>query len=283
MLITGHKGFVGLYATEAFPDSVGYDILDGENLTDVHTLRTLFIHNTIDTVIHLAARAGVRASTLYPTEFVDTNINGTHALLSLAEEFGVKHFIHFSSSSVYGNQKPPNAESAHMTPTSIYGMTKAASEMLCRISPVPTTVIRPFTLYGKNGRKDQVVYTWLNCYAEGKPAPFYGDGTTKRGYTHVLDVIDGLSLILKAGAPQSGHEVYNIGGSEVISLKTLREIYTEELPDITFEELPRPSADAFENWADITKAEHELGWKPTRSFDTEIRAIIRDFALNVKG
>ncbi len=276
ILMTGHKGFVGQYGLKALPGAIGCDLPE-HDICDEAALRNIFESQKIDTVIHMAARTGVRTGAKEPDAYVRTNIIGTRLLLALAEAYGVRHFIHFSSSSVYGNQHPPNAEDAPMTPGSVYGITKAASEMLCRISPVPTTVIRPFTLYGKNGRKDQVVYTWLNQYKAGKPLTFFGDGTMKRGYTHAEDVIDGLLLILKKGPPVSGHEVYNLGGAEVVTLAELRKIFERELPGVQFEELPKPDSDVFENWANIEKAERELGWTPKRNFETEMQGIIQEF------
>lgn len=277
MLITGNKGFVGEYMTAAFPIHRGFDLKQEGDIADEAAIRPVFEEYQPDVVVNLAAKAGVRGGASEPETYIRTNVSGTRLLLSLAEEYQVLHFIHFSSSSVFGDQKPPNSEEAPMLPRSLYGVTKAASEMLCRASAVPTTVIRPFTLYGKHGRTDQVVYTWLNYYKDGKPAPFFGDGTTKRGYTHVEDVIDGVRLILEKGAPAGGHEIFNLGGAEIVSLMELADIFRDELPDIEFEKLPKPEADVYENWADIGKAKRELGWEPKRQFEEEMRSIIRSF------
>lgn len=277
VLATGHRGFVGGYLPEALPEFTGYDILDGNDVRDGFKLYKALTDNKIDTIVHCAARAGVRTSALFPEEYISTNISGTRTLLEVAEKAGVKHVILFSSSSVYGSQTPPNTETISPRPDSIYGMTKAASEMLAAISPVPTTVIRPFTLYGKNGRKDQVVYKWLTEWSEGKALTFYGDGTSRRGYTHVQDLMDGLARIVKAGPPKSGHEIYNLGGAEVTDLNALAHIFEEELTDVTWNRVAKPSFDVQENWADTNKAKQELGWTPIRSFDTEMRTIIRDF------
>lgn len=277
ILATGHRGFVGGYLAEALGEYVGYDLVEGNDIRDGFKLFKTLQDNKIETVIHLAARAGVRTSALFPEEYLSTNINGTRTLLEVAEKAGVKHVILFSSSSIYGSQQPPNSEDVPPQPDSIYGMTKAASEMLAAISPVPTTVIRPFTLYGKRGRKDQVVYKWLTEWREGKPLTFYGDGASKRGYTHVLDLMDGLSAIVRKGPPESGHDIYNLGGAEVITLDDIAAIFEAELPDIAWNRVSRPSFDVFENWADTSKARRELGWTPMRDFKTEMVHIIRDF------
>lgn len=281
ILATGHRGFVGGYLAGALGEYVGYDLVDGDDIRDGFKLYKALTDNKVDTIVHCAARAGVRTSTLFPEEYISTNINGTRTVLETAEKAGVGHVILFSSSSVYGSQKPPNTEDVPPRPDSIYGITKAASEMLGAISSVPTTVIRPFTLYGKNGRKDQVVYKWLHEWSEGKPLTFYGDGTSKRGYTHVEDLMDGLAAIIKNGPPPSGHELYNLGGSEIVSLEDMAAIFAAELPDVTWNRLPKPSADVFENWADTSKARRELGWMPTRDFKTEMIRIIRDFKQKI--
>jgi UDP-glucuronate 4-epimerase len=282
ILVTGHRGFVGGYLFPTLPGSVGADLVEEIDIADRAAMEALFAKHPIKTVINLAARAGVRGGARNPEEYIRTNINGTHLLLTLAEQYGVEHFIQFSSSSVYGNQRPPNPENLPFAPHSLYGVTKAAGEMLCAASPVPTTVVRPFTLYGKGGRADQVVYSWLNCYRDSIPAPFYGDGTSKRGYTHVLDVVSGVTRILERG-PQQPHETYNLGGSEVISLRELRSIFEEELPDIRFSELPMPTSDVLENWADTGRAEQELGWRPQHTFQSEMRAIIKNFLKEEMG
>lgn len=278
ILVTGDSGFIGKWITFTLRTdegeiAVGYDIEDGLDIRDKFSLYKVFNEHNIDTVIHLAARAGVRTSKYFPDEYISTNIQGTKNVLDVAEMFGVKHVIFFSSSSVYGSQTPPNSESQPLNPESLYAITKATGEMLCQASPVPTTVIRPFTVYGLHGRNDQVIYKWLNQIKAGKPITVFGDGTTKRGYTHVQDLVEGVIKVWKSGAPQSGHEVYNLGGDEVIELRQLIEIFKES-KEITIENRDLPQGDVVENWADISKAKKALHWEPVRHFKDEVLNII---------
>lgn len=291
ILITGHRGFVGQHLTKEL-DRLGakwrgYDLVEGDDIRDAFKLHTLFSQNKFHTVIHLAARAGVRTSELYPDEYFSTNVIGTQRLLENVKMFGVKHFILFSSSSVYGTQAPPNTEAQPCAPDSIYGITKATCEMLVRSSGVGSTIIRPFTIYGENGRADQLFYKWLQCHRNNTPAPFYGDGTTKRGYTYVGDLIRGLWAVMKkweyvvdVSQRPWQCEIFNLGGSEVISLNDVRSIFAGELPDFDFQRLALPKGDVPENWGDITKARAILGFNPQTDFRKKVSEIIKTYTAD---
>lgn len=281
VLITGHKGFIGTHLAFKLivdrPDVqwLGYDLQDGVDIRDKFKLYKTFQEFRPDVVIHLAARAGVRTGNKYPDEYISTNIIGTLNLLDLSKEFHVKHFIFFSSSSVYGDAVPPNNESQQRNPRSLYAVTKCTGEDLCSsYTQVPTTVIRPFTVYGENGRPDQVIYKWINQIKDNEAITFYGDGTSARGYTYVGDLVEGVLSVLDKGAPKSGHEVYNLGGQEVISLNDLHSIFTEKISGFKTDIQPREDVDVAENWADISKAKEELGYNPDTVFVDKVKQII---------
>jgi len=282
ILVTGHRGFIGSHLCQTLKeknlDFVGYDLVEGDDIRDLEKFASVFRKNQIQQVIHLAALAGVRAGEADPDSYITTNITGTNNLLRLAKENRIKHVIFFSSSSIYGDQNPPNSEIEAYKPRSIYGFTKVAGEMLMKMSTVPSTIVRPFTVYGENGRAEQVVYKWLAQIKRGEPISFYGDGTTKRGYTYVGDLIEGVLKILERG-PKNETETYNLGGREITSLEDLLQIFQKNIPQkFAVERLPMPGVDIVQNWADISKAEKELGYNPDTNFAQKIGEII-DFEL----
>lgn len=275
-LITGSNGFIGTNMLSSLRPGnyVPYDITSGQDIRDKYKLEDYFQKLNFDTVIHLAARAGVRMGQQYPKEFVSTNVYGTNNLLELSLKYGVKHFIFFSSSSIYGNQTPPNNENSPLTPVGIYGTTKAMGEMLVQSSGVPYTIIRPFTVYGENGRLDQVMFKWIQQIRSGRDITVYGDGTSKRGYTYVGDLVDGVMKVLDKGAE---NEVYNLGGNEVIKLDELVELfqpYLEGKKD-RISILDMPKEDVYENWGDISKAKERLGWEPKTDFKKKVTEILK--------
>lgn len=273
ILITGHLGFIGRRLKKLLSNrSIGYDLINGDDIRDLYKLDTVFKNNNIKTVIHLAARAGVRSSKDFPDEYITTNIIGVRNIIKCSEKYKIEHLIFFSSSSVYGSKKGAKKENDLLFPESLYAITKATGEMLVNISEIPIkTIIRPFTVYGEEGRKDQVIYKWINQIRNNTPITFYGDGNTKRGYTYVGDLIKGVKLIIdkKEGG------ILNLGGNEVITLSNLLEIFKKNIKqDFQIDKLPLLKEDVFENYADIIKANKVLGWKPETNFKNKVAEII---------
>jgi len=282
ILITGHRGFVGGHLTKFLDEKevkwIGYDLVDGNDIRNRFKLNNIFFENEIDMVIHLAALASPLKSMMFPDEFISTNINGTQYLLECAKRHGVKQIIAFSSSSVYGEAKPPSREDDPMLPTSIYAITKLTSEYLIKASDVPYTIIRPFTLYGLNGRPDQVVYKWINLIKQGKPITIYGDGTSRRGYTFIDDLVQGVFSTI--GNEKAMNQVFNLGGTEIFNVYQLGDIFKRVVecqvnnePTIQF--APLLKGDIYENWADISKARELLGYSPQENFEKNLEAIIK--------
>lgn len=269
ILITGNKGFVGLHMD--IPH-VGYDLVDGFDILNNYQLETCFANNHIDTVIHLAAYAGVSKSLLFPEDYFKTNIQGTQNVIDACKRHNVKHLIFFSSSSVYGNGNPPLKETDELNPISPYGISKVAGELLVRSSGVPYTIIRPFSLYGDKGRKDQIFYKWLNQIKGKGEITLFGDGTAKRGFTNVYDLVDAVKLVLERGAE---NETYNIGGDEVIAMEEVIGKLKENF-DFKINLLPENKGDIDKSWADISKARDKLGYQPKRKFFEELQAIINN-------
>jgi len=277
ILVTGSEGFIGKHLTKKLDelklDYIGYDLVNGQDIRNKFQFAKVFETTPIDAIIHLAAEPGVRIGEEYPEEFITTNILGTEILLNLAEKYRVKHVIAFSSSSIFGEQDCPQDENTPAKPTSLYGITKAAMEMLCWKSNVPTTIVRPFSVYGENGRGDQVLNIWLNQIKSNKPISFFGKGDTKRGYIYVGDLINGVIKILSLKAIQN-FDIYNLGGQEVVTLQRYLNIFKTYYPNLEVEYLPLPAADPYENWADIRKARVGLNWDPKTNFEEKILEII---------
>lgn len=270
ILITGDKGFVGLHMDEI--PHVGYDLLDGLDILNNYQLETYFANHHIDTVIHLAALAGVHKSLLFPEAYFKTNIQGTQNVIDACKRHNVKHLIFFSSSSVYGNGNPPLKETDELNPISPYGISKVAGELLVKSSGVPYTIIRPFSLYGDRGRKDQIFYKWINQIKGGGGITLFGDGTAKRGFTNVYDLVDAVKLVLERGAE---NQVYNIGGDEIISMEEVIGKLKENF-DFKINLLPENKGDIDKSWADISKARDKLGYQPKRKFFEELQTIIEN-------
>lgn len=277
ILITGHRGFIGSRLTKELDARglawVGYDLQEDKDIRDKFKLYTIFHKEGIKQVIHLCARAGVRKSELFADEYITTNISGTRKLTELSKMFGVEHFIFFSSSSVYGETLEANKEEDILHPDSLYGITKMAGEEIVKTSGVPSTIIRPFTVYGEHGRKDQVIFRWINQIRFGEAIDFFGDGSTRRGYTYVGDLVDGVLKILDRGADEEV-QIFNLGGSESISLKDVLDIFKEQCPDMKVKELPLPKGDVPDNMAVIVKAKNLLGWEPKTNFKEKVKEII---------
>lgn len=270
VLITGDKGFVGSHLTKHIKDYVGFDLVDGLDTRNPYQVETVFENNQIDTVIHMAALAGVRKGNLFPNDYIDTNIKGTINIIEACKRHNVKHLIFFSSSSVYGNGNPPNKEEDALNPISIYGITKMAGEFLVKSSGIPYTIIRPFSLYGENGRKDQLLYKWLGQIKQGKPITLFGDGSAKREFTYVGEFVKGVLSILN---DEPKNMTFNIAGNEVVTIKDMIDIFKEKL-DFKIDNQPAPDEDIKLNWANTQRMALMYDYKPTTKFRDKVLEII---------
>jgi len=281
LLVTGASGFVGTHLTKALDklkiEWVGFDLVNGQDIRDRHQLDKIFELEQVTEVIHLAALAGVRRSRKYPREYISTNVEGTQNIVDMCEEHGVKKLISFSSSSVFGNAKMEErgySEEDKKNPISLYGITKLAGEFIVNNSEVPSVIVRPFTIYGEEGRKDEVVYKWLEQIKAGKPITVY-DIYSSRGYVYVGDLVksvcDLISII------DFDKESINLGGCEVITLEDILDIFKNEFKDLTITCVDRTKEDTKHNKANIDKAKRELGFVPKPQFKQNLRKIIKKF------
>jgi UDP-glucuronate 4-epimerase len=243
----------------------GFRLVEGD-IRDAPLVDRLFAEGGFDAVIHLAARAGVRPSLAEPVLYEDVNCIGTLRLLEAAKRYGPKTFLFGSSSSVYGiNEKVPFAEDDEVNqPISPYATTKRAGELLCynyhHLYGFRTACLRFFTVYGPAQRPEMAIHKFTDLLYRGKAVPMYGDGSSRRDYTYVDDIVDGLVATLDL-AP--GFEILNLGGADTTSLKDLVCWIAAELavePRIDY--LPAQPGDVPITYADVSKAERLLGYSP---------------------
>jgi len=294
VLVTGGAGFIGSHLVEKllseghevsilddfndfYDPQIKYDNIAGvgDQVTVHHTdlrnsrgVREIFHREKIDTIIHLAARAGVRPSIGQPQLYYETNVNGTLNLLEAARAVGIERFIFASSSSVYGLSKQvPFSEDLQLKQTvSPYAATKVAGEYLCstysHLYKMRIVALRFFTVYGPRQRPDLAIHKFTRRIWNGRPIDQFGDGTTRRDYTYIDDIIQGVMASLGyEGAP---FDIFNLGESETILLADLITAIEETLGrKAKINYLPEQAGDVPLTCADISKARRLLNYQPT--------------------
>lgn len=237
------------------------------DLREGDAVRRLFHREKFDTIMHLAARAGVRPSIAQPQLYYDTNVTGTLHLLEAARMTGVERLVFASSSSVYGISKSsPFSEDLHLTQTiSPYAATKIAGEFLCsaysHLYNLRVVALRYFTVYGARQRPDLAIHQFTRRIHAGLPIDQFGDGTTRRDYTYIDDIIDGTVAALEYNGPL--FDIFNLGESETIQLKDLIAAIEKALgKKAKINQLPEQPGDVPLTCADISKARKLLGYDP---------------------
>jgi len=294
VLITGAAGFIGSHLSERLLND-GWTVVGVDNFDDFYDpqikrrniadclkdknfqLIEADIRNTsavdkavtddIETIVHLAARAGVRASIAQPLLYADVNVNGTVVLLEAAKKHKTKKFIFGSSSSVYGNNKKvPFAEDDNVDfPISPYAATKKACELICytyhHLYSLPITCLRFFTVYGPRQRPDLAIHKFAKLIEQNKPIHVYGDGTMMRDFTYIDDIING---VVAAIDKCSGFDIYNLGESRPITVNDLIAELEKALGKKALRKyLPPQPGDVERTYADVTKAVSQLGYNPS--------------------
>lgn len=294
ILVTGGAGFIGSHLVEKLL-ATGHEvsILDDFNdfydplikranvagfarevavhqidLRDSGAVSLLFHRAKFDAVVHLAARAGVRPSIRLPKLYYDTNVSGTLHLLEAARQTGLERFIFASSSSVYGICKTvPFSEEFHLTQTiSPYAATKVAGEFLCstysHLYGMRIVALRFFTVYGARQRPDLAIHQFTRKIDAGEPIDQFGDGTTRRDYTYIDDIIQGVMASFSYAGPL--YDLFNLGESETIQLKDLIAAIEHALgKKARINQLAEQPGDVPLTCADISKARRLLNYNPT--------------------
>lgn len=258
-----------------------FELRDAD-IRDRAALGEVFKGTRFDVIVHLAARAGVRPSLSEPVLYAETNINGTLNLLELAREHDVRQFVFGSSSSVYGeNEKVPFAEDDKVNaPISPYAATKAAGELLCHtyshLFGLRCVALRFFTVYGARQRPDLAIHKFARLISKGRPIPVFGDGTTRRDYTYVDDIIAGVRASMDYR--KSDYEVFNLGESRTVELRELIGLLEKELGrEAIIDRQPTQPGDVPQTFADISKARRLLGYDPQTPIEEGIRRFVEWF------
>jgi UDP-glucuronate 4-epimerase len=232
-----------------------------------------------DVIVHLAAKAGVRPSIANPILYQDVNVAGTHNLLEFARARRIPQFVFGSSSSVYGlNPNVPWREDDHvLQPISPYASTKVSGELLghvySHLHGMRFIALRFFTVYGPRQRPDLAIRKFAQFILNGDRLPFYGDGSSRRDYTYVDDIVEGIVAAMRFEG--AAYEVINLGNSNAVTLSELvREIEAVLGVRAGLAHLPDQPGDVPQTWASIAKARELLGWEPK----TPLRAGLERFA-----
>lgn len=241
-------------------------------------LKDIFQSYRIDKVIHLAAQAGVRDSLINPFLYEDVNIRGTLNLLDVCKDYPLKSFIFASSSSIYGKSEnlPFSEDEILPRPISPYGATKLSGEIICRtyheLYNIPIVCIRIFTAYGPRQRPEMAIHKFTHLIEEGKEVPLFGNGSSKRDYTYISDLVEGIIGILERDFK---FEIFNLGGSHPIELTKIVTLIERSLSrKAKVRYLPSQPGEPSLTFANISKATQILNYKPKVGIEEGIEKFV---------
>jgi UDP-glucuronate 4-epimerase len=323
-LVTGAAGFIGFHVCKKLLES-GCAVAGLDNLNDyydvnlkkarLHQLQDignfrffrvsleekekildLFKSEKFDTVINLAAQAGVRYSLINPYAYVDSNIYGFLNILEGCRHYGVRHLVFASSSSVYGlNTTMPFSVHHNVDhPISLYAATKKANELMAHtysyLYKIPATGLRFFTVYGPWGRPDMALFLFTKAILEGKPIDVFNFGKMKRDFTYIDDIVEGVVKVAET-IPHPNHDwsgshpdpatscapykLYNIGNNNPVELMDFieaLEVNLNKKAEKNF--LPMQAGDVPATYADVDDLEKDVGFKPSTSVETGIKKFV---------
>jgi UDP-glucuronate 4-epimerase len=319
VLVTGGAGFIGGHLCQRFLDrgdsvvcvdtfdtfydpaikratveglarSPGFRLVEAD-IRDLPRLEVELRAGEVDAVVHLAARPGVRPSIEDPLLYSRVNVEGTVSMLELARRLEVKAFVFGSSSSVYGDSSPvPFREDAPVAaPISPYAATKRAGELLCHayshLRGMAVVCLRFFTVYGPRQRPDLAIHKFARLMAAGEPIPFFGDGSTRRDYTYVDDILQGIEgAVSYARAHPGCFEIFNLGESDTVSLSRLVELLGAALGvEPVLRRLPAQPGDVERTFADISRARDMIGYAPRVRIEEGIPRFVEWFRGGAAG
>jgi len=304
ILVTGAAGFIGFHLSRMLmqrgDEVVGIDNLNSYypvelkharlaqipgmrfiegDIADREKLPALFAAEHFDAVVNLAAQAGVRYSIENPWAYIESNLVGFANILECCRHYPVRHLVYASSSSVYGgNEKVPFSEEDKVDdPVSLYAATKKSNELMAscysRLYKIPATGLRFFTVYGPWGRPDMAPMLFAKAISHGDPIKVFNGGDMMRDFTYIDDIIEGVIRVLDN--PSDSHRVYNIGCSNPVQLmdfiRTMEEALGCEAQKIM---MPMQPGDVYQTYADTSKLEHDMHYRPTTSLKVGIGRFI---------
>ena len=309
ILVTGGAGFIGSHLVEKllqekdcqvciidnFDDFYNRDIKEKNiepsltnekfhlcegDIRDQEFVENVFSKKNFDAVIHLAAKAGVRPSIIDPCLYQDVNVRGTQNVFECCREYHVKKIIFASSSSVYGinNKIPFSEEDPIFQPISPYAATKAAGELLAHVYShlygMQILCLRFFTVYGPRQRPDLAIYKFTDLIMQGKEIPVFGDGSSRRDYTYIDDIINGILGALEYD--QTLYEIVNLGNSDTVYLRDLISIIALKLgKKAVLRQLPNQPGDVPQTFADISKAKRLFHYSPKVKIKQGIESFLK--------
>ncbi|MBI5797453.1 GDP-mannose 4,6-dehydratase [Candidatus Woesearchaeota archaeon] len=312
ILVTGGAGFIGSHVVDALLargrevvvvdnfndyydprrkrrniashlDDKAFTLAEG-SIEDFSFLQKVFERYKPHKVLHLAARAGVRPSIQDPLLYKVSNVDGTQNILELARRNALGQFVFASSSSVYGgNIKIPFSEEDRVDqPFSPYAATKRMGELLgytySHLFELPVTCLRFFTVYGPRGRPDMAPYLFTDAISNGRPIEMFGDGSTRRDYTYISDIVSGVLASLEK---PFAYEIFNLGNSQTVSLRD----FISTVEDVVGKEAIIQQRNLFPGdvpvtFADISKAKKMLGYSPVVPVKDGLRHFFEWYSRN---
>lgn len=311
VLVTGGAGFIGSHLIDKLLNQ-GYNVINIDNFNDFYDpkikennikghfeypnqyrlirdditklpfLNGILENEKIDAIIHLAARAGVRPSIENPYQYQVDNVIVTQNILDFAKEKGIKNLVLASSSSVYGNNpKTPFSETDNVdNPISPYAVTKKANELqgytYHHLFGMNIIMLRFFTVYGPRQRPDLAIHKFARLMLEGKPIPFFGDGSTSRDYTYIDDIVQGIILSLNYNENHNNvYEIINLGNNNPVTLQDMVNTIEVNLNlKAKLDIQPMQQGDVNITYANIQKAQKLLGYKISTPFSEGIKKFI---------
>ena len=310
ILVTGGAGFIGSHVVDALLESGEYEVYCVDNfdpfydpsikinnqqqankdpryhfveldlrVTTPAILVNLFKSVSFEAIIHLAAKAGVRPSIANPGIYYDVNVKGTLHLLEFARLAGIQQFLFASSSSVYGNNPniPWKESDLLYQPISPYAATKLSGEEMgkvySRLYNIHFVILRLFTVYGPRQRPDLAIHQFYNLIRANRPVTLFGDGSTKRDYTYISDIVSGIVAAITYQG--EGNMIFNLGNSKQITLLRMIQLLEDSMHTQAIvnwqDEQP---GDVSQTYADISKASELLKYSPQMSFEEGIRHFV---------
>jgi len=315
ILLTGSAGFIGFHLTTALLNR-GDQVIGIDNLNDYYDpslkqrrldeisknlnvsnfefikldianrilMEELFATHNFDTVVNLAAQAGVRYSMENPHAYIDSNIIGFINILEGCRHSRVKHLVYGSSSSVYGmNTKQPFSVNDRVdSPISLYAATKKSNELMAHtyshLYSIPTTGLRFFTVYGPYGRPDMAYYKFTKAILNNESIDVYNNGEMKRDFTYIDDIVEGVIRVIDTiPTPQfnidsslkTSYKLYNIGNNNSVTLFDFSAAIEKSCNKKAKKNfLPMQPGDVKDTYADIDDLEKDFGFKPTTTIST---------------
>ena len=324
ILVTGAAGFIGFHLSKRLIAD-GNQVFGLDNLNDYYDVRLkqarlaqleqlpnfsfvkmgleerealhqLFDSGKFDTVVNLAAQAGVRYSLTNPYAYIDSNISGFINILEGCRHYGVKHLVYASSSSVYGaNTTMPFSVHHNVDhPVSLYAATKKANELMAHtyssLYGIPTTGLRFFTVYGPWGRPDMALFLFTKAILEGHAIDVFNNGRMRRDFTFVDDIVEGVVRVI-GSIPQSDsswsgaepdpgtsfapYKIYNIGNNKPVELMRFIEVLEQRLGIQAVKNLlPLQAGDVPATYADVDDLMKDVGFRPATSIEEGIRRFV---------